>query len=108
MLGRGGGSGASLTPGNSGEGAGVAPSVTLSATRSKASASADRHFQRILEAEDLAVALRRVGLGVLLEQERRDRGLVAADHVVGLVGEQLDAAGGVEHVRHADLLALGL
>ena len=52
--------------------------------------------------------LGRDGFRVLLQQERRDRALVAADRIEGLIGEQLDAARGVEHIGHVDLLALGL
>ena len=45
-------------------------------------------------------------LGVLLKQERRD--FAAADGKEGLIGEQLDAALGVEDVGDGDLLAFGL
>ena len=47
-----------------------------------------------------------MGLGVLLEQERRD--FAAADGKEGLIGEQLDAALGVEDIGDGDLLAFGL
>src|SRR4051812_33504106 len=72
------------------------------------STSADNGFEGVIEAEHLAVDLGGIGLGVLLEQERRDLGLVGRHREVGLVGEQLDAAAGVEDIGDVDLLALGL
>ena len=66
--------------------------------------TADLH--RVVEAEHLAADLGRIGFGVLLQQERSD--IAIADREEGLVGEQLDAARGVEDVGDVDLLALGL
>ena len=61
---------------------------------------------RVVEAQHLAVDLGGIGFRILLQQERRD--LAACDREEGLVGEQLDAARGVEDVGDVDLLALGL
>eukprot|EP01035_Chromulina_nebulosa_P040712 gene40713-55047_t len=47
------------------------------------------------------LALSEGGLGILLQQERRDLALLRTDGEVGLVGEQLDAAGCIEHIGDA-------
>ena len=69
-------------------------------------ASVDRRLHRVLKSKHLAIVLGRMGLGVLLQEERRD--LAATCREERLVGEQLDAAGGIEDVSHIDFLALGL
>src|SRR6202008_1938067 len=69
-------------------------------------ASTDRGLHRIVKAQHLAVDLGGIGLRILLQEKRRD--VAAGDREEGLVGEQLDAARGIEDVSDVDLLALGL
>src|SRR5258708_2205662 len=71
------------------------------------STSAHGRLERLVEIQHFAVDLRGVGLGILLQEKRRDLALVGGHREEGLVGKQFDAARGIEHVGDVDLLAFG-